>query len=69
MKIEDLIKEINILDVKPNQTLVVKLKGQPSYEEATTIRKALKESLTCKILLMSDNVELSVIDTNENTNN
>ena len=69
MDITDLIKEINILDVKPHQTLLVKLKFNIDQEGLEQLKQQFKNSLKCNVLICSDNMEFSVIDTDEDTDN
>ena len=60
--ITDLIKEIQILDIKPDQCLCVHLDSFLSLEIIDDIQKALKDYLGCKVVILQPGVELSVVN-------
>lgn len=62
MDIKDLIKEINILDIKPNQVLVIKMKGLINYEDIKEFQDHLSKFIGCKVFITGDNMELEVIN-------
>lgn len=64
--IKDLIKEINILDIKPNQALCVKFDMNIDVDKLCELRQHLMEELGCKVIMLTSNTELSVINVEEN---
>lgn len=60
--IKDLIKEISVLDIKPDQTLVIKVNYNAGYEAMKKIQDHVSEYLGCKVLMMDQGMELTVLN-------
>ena len=64
--IKDLVKEINVLNIKKDQALVLKIDMNVSLDMLENLRGTLQEYLGCKVLIVGSDVELEVLDIDEN---
>lgn len=68
--INELIKEINILEIEPNQSLLVKLNTVLNQQTKQDIGRSLKKSLGCNVVIIDPGVELDVVEVaDEDSNN
>lgn len=62
--IEEMVKELSILEVKPNQALFIGMKEILQPQEADSLRESLSEYLGCKVILYHPDgiTDIKVID-------
>lgn len=58
----DLIKEIQVLEIKPDQCLCVHLNSSLSADMMKDIQNMLTEYLGCKVIVLQPGIDLSVVD-------
>ena len=51
------------LNVKPNETLIIEVADDSSYEEINTYANILKQILDCKFVISSTKLNLTVVNT------
>lgn len=62
LKVSDLISELHVLEIKPNQALCITLATHPCDENIVKLRDLLEEQLGCNVVIMPPGTELSVLD-------
>lgn len=62
LSIRDLIKEIKILDIKPNQALCITLDHMESADMLHRMTSILREELGCKVIFFGPDTELTVVN-------
>lgn len=67
--IKDLVKEIRLLEIKPNQVLCITLDHLISQSDLKCLSTTIREDLGCKVLITAPGTELTVIDVKEGDNN
>lgn len=61
MSVKDLIDNIKILNIKPNEALCVTLSHLCSADELRGLSNFLKAELGCKVIILAPGTELSIV--------